>query len=100
MKATRNPEFTGNRSYRARDLLYCYGWHDGGYQGRFLGMAPFLTSGYRPPEILRAIARNPNGGAYRTTSRRAVMIQGGSSVATFPGDGPGANAVFLDQLIG
>jgi len=75
LASTRNPEFTGNRIYWARDLLHCYGWHDGRSNGATLGMLPFYTSSYRPPASLRAIARNTDRGAYLTTSRRAVMIQ-------------------------
>ncbi len=75
LAGTRNPDFTGNLTGWARDLLYGYGWHDGGCQGNSLGLLPFLISSYRPPEILRAIAHNPNRGAYQTTSRRALMIE-------------------------
>ena len=75
LASTRNPDFTGNLTGWARDLLYGYGWHDGGCQGNSLGLLPFLMSSYRPPEILRAITHNPNRGVYQTTSRRAVMIQ-------------------------
>jgi hypothetical protein len=91
LASTRNPEFTGNLTGWARDLLYCYGWHDGGCQGNSLGLLPFLTSSYRPPEILRAIARNPNRGAYQTTSRRAVMIKGDENpgVIVFDENGDG-----------
>jgi hypothetical protein len=75
LASTRNPAFTGDLTGWARDLLYGYGWHDGGCQGNSLGLLPFLLSSYRPPEILRAIARNPNRGSYQTTSRRALMIE-------------------------
>ena len=75
LAATRNPDFTGNLTGWARDLLYGYGWHDNGCQGNSFGLLPFLLSSYRPPGILRAIARNPNRGAYQTTSRRALMIE-------------------------
>jgi hypothetical protein len=75
LAATRNPDFTGNRTGWARGLLYGYGWHDGGFQDDSLGQLPFLISSYRPPEILRAIAHNPNRGSYQTTSRRALMIE-------------------------
>ncbi len=75
LASTRNPDFTGNLTGWARDLLYGYGWHDGGCQGNSLGLLPFLISGYRPPEILRTIAYDPNRGSYQTTSRRALLIQ-------------------------
>jgi hypothetical protein len=75
LASTRNPDFTGNLTGWARDLLYGYGWHDGACQGNSLGLLPFLLSSYRPPEILRAIARNPNRGSYQTTSRRALLIE-------------------------
>lgn len=75
LAGTRNPDFTGNLTGWARDLLYGYGWHDGGCQGNSLGLLTFLLSSYRPPEILRAIAHNPERGSYQTTSRRALMIE-------------------------
>jgi len=75
LAATRNPFYDGARINWARDLLYGYGWHDGGCQGNSVELLPFLLSSYRPPEILQAIAHNPNRGAYQTTSRRALMIQ-------------------------
>lgn len=75
LAATRNPFYDGTRTYWARDLLYGYGWHERGGQGASLELLPFLLSSYRPPEMLRAIARNPNRGVYQTTARRAVMIE-------------------------
>jgi hypothetical protein len=74
--ATRYPNYDGHSPYWAQALLYCYGWHDGGYENQFLGNVPFLVSSYRPPEILRAIARDTNRGAYLSTSRRAGLIRG------------------------
>jgi len=74
LASTRNPDFTGNLAGWARDLLYGYGWHDGGCQGNAPGL-PFLLSSYRPPEILRAIACNVNRGVYQTTSRRALLVE-------------------------
>jgi len=71
---TRMPEYTGPR-YWARALLYCYNWHDAAYDNNFIGGVPFLTSSYRPPEILSAIARNRDRGCYLATSRRAGMIK-------------------------
>ena len=75
LAGTRNPDFTGNLTGWARNLLYAYGWNDLGWQGDSLGLLPFLLSSYRPPEILRAIAHDPNRGSYQTTSRRALMIE-------------------------
>ena len=75
LASTRNPDFTGNLTGWARDLLYGYGWHDNGCQGNSIGLLPFLFSSYRPPEMLRALAHNPNRGSYQTTSRRALMIE-------------------------
>ena len=75
LASTRNPDFTGNLTGWARDLLYGYGWHDNGCQGNSIGLLPFLFSSYRPPEMLRAIAHNPNRGSYQTISRRALMIE-------------------------
>lgn len=75
LAGTRNPDFTGDRSGWARDLLYGYGWHDCGCQGNSIGLLPFLLSSYRPPEILRVIAHNPERGSYQNTSRRALMIE-------------------------
>jgi|UniRef100_UPI0037847683 hypothetical protein len=75
LAGTRNPDFTGNLTGWARNLLYAYGWNDLGWQGDSLGLLPFLLSSYRPPEILRAIAHDPKRGSYQTTSRRALMIE-------------------------
>lgn len=74
LASTRNPDFTGDLPGWARELLRCYGWHDGGSKDVSLGMLPFLLSSYRPPAILRALARDPNRGSYLSTSRRALMI--------------------------
>lgn len=75
LAGTRNPDFTGNLTGWARNLLYAYGWNDLGWQGDSIGLLPFLLSSYRPPEIIRAIAHDPNRGSYQTTSRRALMIE-------------------------
>lgn len=74
LAASRNPFYDGVRTYWASSLLYCYGWHDGGYKDTSLGYLPFIFSSYRPPEILRAIAGDAKRGPYLATSRRAVMI--------------------------
>jgi len=80
--STRNPHYDGQRVYWAQSLLYCYNWHDNGFANHFLGQVPFLTSSYRPPEIVSAIARGRNRGCYLATSRRAGMI------------GPDGNVIF------
>jgi hypothetical protein len=85
--ATRNPFYDGVRTYWAESLLYCYGWHDGGYRDVSLGTVPFILSGYRPPEILRAIARDPKRGPYLTTSRRALLIDGNGNPGVVVFDG-------------
>jgi hypothetical protein len=72
--STRNPYYDGKRTYWAQSLLYCYNWHDNDFANNFVGQAPFLTSSYRPPEILSEIARDKNRGCYLATSRRAGMI--------------------------
>ncbi len=89
LAATRNPFYDGVRTYWAESLLYCYGWHDGGYTNVSLDNLPFIFSGYRPPEILRAIARDPKRGPYLVTSRRALLIdaQGDPGVVVFDKNG-------------
>ena len=93
LAGTRNPDFTGNLTGWARNLLYAYGWNDLGWQGDSIGLLPFLLSSYRPPEIIRAIAHDPNRGSYQTTSRRALMIEGEekekSGVIVFDKNGDG-----------
>lgn len=76
LAATRNPGATRDRTYWAKNLLYCYGWHDAGSKGTSLSLVPFFLSSYRPPEIVRAVARNSDRGAYLSISRRALMIEG------------------------
>ncbi|MFK7849797.1 MAG: hypothetical protein AB8D78_02365 [Akkermansiaceae bacterium] len=71
--STRNPFYDGVRSYWAISLLQCYGWHDDDSTMDPLGLSSFLTSDYRPPEILRAIASNKDRGCYLATSRRAGL---------------------------
>ena len=71
---TRMPEYFST-SYWAKELLGCYGWHDRPMENPFLGDTHFLVSDYRPPEILAAIARNPDRGEYLSTSRRAGMAE-------------------------
>lgn len=61
--------------YWAKELLGCYGWHDVPMENPFVGSTHFLVSDYRPPEILSAIARNPDRGEYLSTSRRAGMAE-------------------------
>ena len=57
------------KGFWAKDLLHCYQWHDNQPTGH-LGSALFLTSGYRPPKILAAIANKPDRGSYLATGRR------------------------------
>jgi hypothetical protein len=73
--STRNPNYNGQRKYWARSLLYCYNWHDNDFANPFVGQAPFLTSSYRPPEIVSAIARDENRGCYLTTCRRPGLLE-------------------------
>lgn len=73
---TRNSLYDGQHSYWAQALLYGYGWHElTPSPDAAFGIFTFI-GGYRPPPILAAIARNPDRGAYRVTSRRAAMITG------------------------
>lgn len=69
----RNVGYDGQTVYWARQLLYCYQWHDQGPVNDALNLASFLTSSYRPPEIVSAIARDEKRGSYLATSRRAMM---------------------------
>lgn len=71
---TRNPLYDGQRNYWAQALLYCYGWHDQAPSPEAGLSVVTFCGGYRPPEILAAIARNPDRGAYQVTSRRAGML--------------------------
>jgi hypothetical protein len=73
--STRNPNYEGRRTYWAQSLLYCYKWHENAFANRFVGQAPFLTSSYRPPEIVSAIARDRNRGCYLTTCRRPGLLK-------------------------
>jgi hypothetical protein len=77
LRAWAGTRMPGHRAtgYWAKPLLYCYNWHNTAWDSNFLGMVPFLTSDYRPPEILGAIARNPDRGSYLSTSRRAGMVR-------------------------
>ena len=70
----RNGGYTGGSAGWYGTLLYCYLWDDKDpAENLDLGLAPFLTSGYRAPEILAAIAHDENRGSYLATSRRAMM---------------------------
>jgi len=71
--STRTYRFDVNqtgRVYWPRGLLHAYGWTDVEEAKEHLGNVHFLASDYRPPEILRAIARDPERGSYQVTSRR------------------------------
>ena len=76
--STRNPFYNGQRVYWAQSLLYCYNWHDNAFANSFVGQAPFITSSYRPPEIVSAIARDRNRGCYLTTCRRPGLVKSGT----------------------
>jgi hypothetical protein len=79
LTSTRNYKFDANqtgRIYWARGLLRAYGWTDAEEAKEHLGSVHFLASDYRPPEILRAIARDPERGAYQVTSRRFGRTNG------------------------
>ena len=81
---TRNPLYDGQRSYWAQALLYCYGWHDltPSPEAGF-GILTFV-GGYRPPPVLAAIARDPDRGAYPSTSRRAGLLTAGTYAQGYP----------------
>lgn len=72
LATTRTPSYWGY-NYWAKALLYCYGWNEIPYENNFLGNVPFLTSSYRPPEILKAIGSDTKRGDYLSTSRRLGM---------------------------
>lgn len=74
MATTRWPHDKFYQPFWARDLLYCYHWHENKPASTFLGNVLFLTSGYRPPAIVSAIARNQDRGSYLVTSRRPGWI--------------------------
>ena len=73
--STRNPFYDGKRTYWAQSLLYCYNWHENAFANPFVGQVPFLTSSYRPPEIVSAIASGRNRGCYLTTCRRPGLLR-------------------------
>jgi len=73
--STRNPFYDGERTYWAQSLLYCYNWHENAFENPAVGQAPFLTSSYRPPEIVSAIAGDKNRGSYLTTCRRPGLLE-------------------------
>lgn len=74
MATTRWPHDKFRQPFWARDLLYCYHWHDNKPASTFLGNVLFLTSDYRPSEIFAALARNQERGCYLVTSRRPGWI--------------------------
>lgn len=76
--STRNYKWTWNQQgslYWARSLLYAYGWTDIKAAPN-LTQAAFYVCGYRPPEILRAIASDTKRGPYMGTSRRFGRSKG------------------------
>lgn len=73
--AARNSHYVGEREYWSRLLHFIYGWHELPIKKTFLGEATFLTSGYRPPAIITAIAGDPERGIYQAVSRRAALME-------------------------
>jgi hypothetical protein len=62
-------------TYWTRMLLCAYGWNQMSSHYDNLLSVTFLISDYRPPEILRAIAGNPDRGEYLSTSRRHATVE-------------------------
>ncbi len=72
LASTRCYKFSWNQTgtdYWARPLLYAYGWTEVKSEPN-LGTLEFFTASYRPPEILRAIASDPDRPPYMGTHRR------------------------------
>jgi len=70
--STRNYKWSWNQQggiYWARGLLYAYGWSDAVAEPNLTQLSLY-TAGYRPPQILRAIASDMGRGPYMGTSRR------------------------------
>lgn len=64
---------TGSISW-SRSLLYAYGWHDHDVNPTPMKFAmSSFTSSYRVPNIVRAIARDTDRGAYLATARHFGM---------------------------
>ena len=61
--------WTQSGMYWARSLLYAYGWSDVESNPNLVDTSCFLSR-YRPPAIVRAIARDHKRGPYLGTSRR------------------------------
>lgn len=100
MATTRWPDYAGSRTFWARPLLYCYQWHDNDDSDPSLGMATFLTSSYRPPEIVTAIARDRNRGCYLATSRRPGMTSGDGieeTTTNYRADDGGQPRIMVDK---
>jgi hypothetical protein len=95
LATTRDPNNYA-RGFWPQALLYCYQWHNNTPFAN-LGDALFLTSGYRPPEILAAIARNTDRGGYLTTGRRPGLISTPDIAETktvYVGDRPHPRIIF------
>lgn len=86
MATTRWPWCKWRGSFWARDLLYCYGWHDNSLSDNYVGNVPFLTSAYRPPAIVTAIASTRDRGSYLATSRRPGLTGGEGVEVSFVHD--------------
>lgn len=86
--------WTQNGIYWAHSLLYSYGWTDVKRTSNLTQVSLF-TCGYRPPEILRAIARDEKRGPYMGTSRRFGRAVGGWDKGLYKvifDDGPAHNS--------
>ena len=100
LATTRWPHYDGSRPFWARSLLYVCRWHDNDDSSPSLGLVPFLTSGYRPPAIVTAIARDRNRGCYLTTSRRPGMTGGDGMEVTkthYRADDGGEPRIIVDK---
>ena len=77
---TRGYRITGFQqpSYWATYLLGAYGWHDTLPPNCQRASAELLTNSYRPPEILKAIARGRADKSYLSTSRHFGMTKNDS----------------------
>ena len=85
---------TGSISW-PRSLLYAYGWHDHDTIPTPLSFAVFpFASGYRPPEIVRAIARDTDRGTYLGAARHFGM---GGEWETSPDERWGVYHILFDE---
>ena len=77
---TRGYRITGFQQpgYWARYILGAYGWHDTMPPNCQRASAELLTNSYRPPEILKAIARGRADKSFLSTSRHFGMTKNDS----------------------